>query len=83
MKSYDNNSKEYYLLRKKRYLILKNKDLIEWFSRTYDRKLKYYISKNQLVNLILEFKNTDYDGFKSISKTLKSNFEYIINSLLV
>ena len=122
MKSYDNNSKEYYLLKKKRYLLLKNKDPIDWFSRTYDRKLKYYISKNQLVNLILnldqdietcyrikerymdfnkmgfdkvnpdkiireeleclilEFKNTDYDGFKSISKTLKSNFEYIINS---
>ena len=45
MKSYDNNSKEYYLLKKKRYLLLKNKDLIDWFNRTYDRKLKYYISK--------------------------------------
>lgn len=122
MKIFDDNSIHYYLLKNKRHLLLKNKDKIEWFDRDYNKKLKYYISNNKLLemildissdiedsyklkerylkfnsmsfdkkhkdellrkeldDLILEFSKSTYTGFNSVSRTLRKNYEYIINS---
>lgn len=122
MKCFDDDSIHYYLLKNKRHLLLKNKEKIEWFERSYNRKLKYYISNGKLLEMILDinseieelyklkerylefnsmkfdkelkdellkkeldeiiiaFSKSSYSGYNSISRTLKKNYEYIINS---
>ena len=41
MKSFNRDSIEYYLLKKKRFILLKNGSSIDWFSHEYNRKLGY------------------------------------------
>jgi len=42
LKSYDDSSTEYYLLKQKRFVLLKNSNKIDWFKDVYDRKLGYH-----------------------------------------
>lgn len=41
MKSFNRDSIEYYLLKKKRFILLKNGCSIDWLSHEYNRKLGY------------------------------------------
>ena len=43
MKDFDKDSDEYYLLKHKRFILLKNGDSIDWFKQEYNHKLGYYI----------------------------------------
>lgn len=54
MKNYDKESNEYYLLKSKRYVVFKNQNSKKWFERRYDKQLKYYISDDATLKLILD-----------------------------
>lgn len=43
MRRFERDSKEYYLLKEKRFILLKNEDNIEWNKTSYSKKLKYHI----------------------------------------
>ncbi len=115
MNEHDRMSIEYYLLKKYRYLILRNSNKVEWYKRNYNRRLCYYVSNQKLLemlfqidirimemyklkedyisfnryrtandqqfnSLIKRFDNSSISGFKKISRTLKLNYNGIINS---
>lgn len=54
-KDYSTDSKEYYLLKQHKFLILSSSSNIEWTIRNFDKKLKYYISNKAKLDLIFEF----------------------------
>ena len=43
MKQYDYSSLEYYLLKKKRFILLKNSDSVDWYKQEYNHKLGYTV----------------------------------------
>ena len=43
MKRFEEGSLEYYLLKKKRYLLLKNSSSFDWYKQEYNHKLGYYV----------------------------------------
>ncbi|NLC64917.1 MAG: ISL3 family transposase [Erysipelothrix sp.] len=54
MKKHDTESKEYYLLKNYRHILLKNNGNVEWFKRKYNHKLGYYISNTKIKELLFE-----------------------------
>lgn len=54
MRNSDKDSIEYYLLKSKRYVLLKNYSKIDWYKREYNRKLKRYLYVKNYLDLIFE-----------------------------
>lgn len=54
MRLFDRDSKEYYLLKDKRFVLLKNENSIDWNQTSYSRKLGYHISNRKLKELIFD-----------------------------
>ena len=91
MKGFDKDSDEYYLLKHKRFLLLKNRDSIDWFKQEYILKLGYYIyllkvrellfNIKPIIKEIYDLKET-YIAFNRLKdkELIEVQFEVIINS---
>lgn len=91
MKGFDKDSDKYYLLKHKRFLLLKNGDSIDWFKQEYNRNLGYYIyllkvrelllNINPIIKEIYDLKET-YIAFNRLKdkELIEVQFEVIINS---
>lgn len=85
MKRYDYGSVEYYLLKKKRFILLQNSSSIDWYKQEYNHKLGYYLylmkyrellfDIDPLIKNLYELKE-DYIGFNRLK-----NKEIIISEL--
>lgn len=69
MNGFERNTIEYYLLKKQRFLILKNSNKIEWTDRSFNKKLGYYVSNAKLKEMIF-----DIDSRIKMVYTLKENY---------
>lgn len=54
MKSLPNDTEQYYLLKKKRFILLKNKNKIKWHQSQYDRRLRYYLTNLRYREIIFD-----------------------------
>lgn len=54
LKNYDTDSLQYYLIKKQKYLLLKNETNIEWFRTYYSRKLGYYTSNQKMRDMLFD-----------------------------
>ena len=89
LKSYDDSSTEYYLLKQKRFVLLKNSNKIEWFKDVYDRKLGYHTNPlhyrellfniNPLIKDIYYLKE-DYITFNRLSdiSVIPDKFDHLV-----
>lgn len=88
MNSFDRDSKEYYLLKNQRFLLLKNESNIKWQQSHYNKKLKYYVSNYRLKELLFNIDSRikkaydlkeDYIAFNRIQNVSPNTFDKLIN----
>lgn len=87
-KHFDRNSNEYYLLKKYKYLLLKNENNIDWYKSFYSKKLGYYTSNIKLksdlfsINPELELFYNLKENYIHFNRTLQptnKQFDNLIN----
>ena len=90
LKKYHDSSVEYYLLKHKRFVLLKNQSKIDWFKDEYDRKLGYHTKPLKYRELLFNvdpiikdiyYLKEDYLSFNRLRdpRVIPERFDLIVN----